>query len=106
MAKKVKKKRVSKRKPTKEVRKVSPKKIKQRVARPKPIRASARKIKLAFRNLILFVIISIASFLLQGVSTNGLLIQFFYLLGMITAFIAVAFLIVLLVFALLRLMGK
>ena len=70
------------------------------------VRASSRKINLALRNLILFVIISFISFILYKVSSNEVLLNFFNLLYIVAGFIALAFLIVLLILVLLRAMGK
>ena len=53
--------------------------------------------RLALRDLILFALLSIISFILYTVSGNSLYQDTFYLLGILFLFIAVAFLIVFLV---------
>ena len=74
---------------------------------PRFVRASKRKINLVLRNLILFVVMSLISFVLyKYILSNELLITLFSLLAMIFGFVAVAFLIVLLVFLILRTMKK
>ncbi len=60
-------------------------------------RASGRKINLVVKNLALFVILTVASYLIQSVATNKFLHNLFYLLAIILGFISLAFLIVLLI---------
>jgi hypothetical protein len=66
----------------------------------------ARKIGVAFKNLVLFLFLFIVSILLKNVSNSQLLINFFWLLSLITGFVALAFLIVWLVFVILRGLGR
>ena len=88
------------------VRKVSPK-VKRNISKPKRlVRASQRKISLAFKNLILFAVLSLISFLLYNFLSNELFVNLFFLLAIILGFVAVAFLIVLLIFLVLRIMKK
>jgi len=72
----------------------------------KVMRSTKRKINLALRNLILFGVLSIISFMLSSVSSNEIYVTLFGLISMILGFIAFAFFIVLLVFLVLRLMKK
>tara|TARA_Y100000296_G_C5164056_1_gene253530 strand:- start:1243 stop:1551 length:309 start_codon:yes stop_codon:yes gene_type:complete len=53
-----------------------------------------RKIKLVSRNLILFVILSVLSFGLMYTFNDEILVSFFWMVSLITGFVAVAFLIV------------
>jgi|SRR3989344_8538725 len=64
--------------------------------------------RLALRDLILFALLSIISFILYSVSGNTLYQDTFYLMGILFLFIAVAFLIVFLVivFARGKVVGK
>ena len=64
------------------------------------------KIGFALKNLFLFLILTLLSYLLLKISTNQFLITFFSLLSSILAFVSLAFLIVLLIFLGLRLMRK
>ena len=70
------------------------------------VRASKRKINLVLKNLILFVVMSLISFGLYNILNNEIFKNLFSLLAMIFGFISVAFLIVLLVFLILKLMRK
>lgn len=61
-------------------------------------RASSKKIGFVVKNLILFVVIAVASYLLYNVTTSDTILNnLFFLLGIITGFISLAFLIVLLI---------
>ena len=70
------------------------------------VRASKNKISLALRNLITFAIIAIISYFLKGFTTSYLLSNFFYLLSILTTFIALTFLIVLLVLSFIKIMSR
>lgn len=70
------------------------------------VRASKRKINLTLRNLFLFVIMFLISLALSSILDNELFKNLFSLLAMIFGFIAVAFLIVLLIFLILKSMKK
>lgn len=72
----------------------------------KKVLVSKQPINLVLKNLILFTILSLASFLLYLVSSDKLLINLFSLLAMVLGFVAGAFLIILLIFFFMRLMGK
>jgi len=72
----------------------------------KLVRASQRKISLIFKNLILFTILFLLSFLSYNFLSNELYVNLFFLLTIIFGFIALAFLIVLLIFLILRIMNK
>ncbi len=60
------------------------------------------KIHLAWKNLVLFLIIFIISFILYTFSSNDLLKNFFGILAMIFGFLVFAFLIVFIVLIILR----
>jgi polyferredoxin len=59
-----------------------------------------RKKDVALKNFILFVILFILSFLLYSFSSSPLLVNFFGIVSIILGFLAVAFLIVIVVLAL------
>ena len=66
------------------VKKVSPR-IKRNVSRPKRlVRASQRKISLSLKNLILFAVLSLISFLLYNSLSNDLYVNLFLLLAIIS----------------------
>lgn len=74
------------------------KKVKKTSKKTKKGKSNKQKINIVIRNLVLFAILTLISFLLYSVSTNELLINFFYLIAMVLGFVAFAFLIILLVF--------
>jgi len=95
------------------VKKKSAVKTKKKVVRKKrgstkskQIKSNKQKINLVLKNLVLFVILFLASFLLYSVSSNELLINLFSLLAIVLGFVAGAFLIILLVFFFMKLMKK
>ena len=88
----------------KRMKKVSKKGIVRKPSRF--VRSSKRKINLVLRNLIVFVVMSLISFVLYSVLINEIFKNLFSLLAMIFGFIAVAFLIILLVFLILKVMKK
>ena len=106
MAKKkvTKKKAVSKkkvaRKPAVKAKKAKPEAKKGRLL------ATPSKFRIVTKNLILFVILAILSFILGVVSKSQVYIDFFALLGWILTFIAIAFLISLLVLVFLKAFKK
>lgn len=101
------KEKVKKEKLKRKVKRASPRRLEKTVVgAARQVRASKRKINLALRNLVLFAIIAIISMVLRSVTSNVLINKFFFLLAIITGFIAVAFLIVLLIFLLLKAIGK
>jgi len=86
---------------------VRKKPVKKKIAKKsKSVRASKQKIKVVLNNLILFAILSLASFLLYRVSSNELLINLFSLLAIVLGFVAGAFVIILLIFFFMKLMDK
>jgi hypothetical protein len=90
-------------------RKVSRKKVSKAVAKPvnqKRVLVTPSKFNLVLKNLILFVLLAVISYVLSAVSTNQLYIDFFLLLTWILGFIGVAFLISLLVLLFLRVIRK
>jgi len=72
----------------------------------KKVRATKRKFRLVAKNLILFIILSLLSFLLYNVSSDQMYRDFFSLLTWILGFIAVAFFIVLLILFFLKVLKK
>jgi preprotein translocase subunit Sec63 len=85
------KKRKTAKKPKRKSRAV--KKTKKRLTR-----ASSRKVGLVVKNLVLFVILAVASYLLYNVTTlDTIYNNLFYLLAIILGFVSLAFLIVLLI---------
>lgn len=104
--KKAVKKKTTKKVAKKKTVKKSVKKVAHKPMKSKPVRATPRKIKFVLRNLILFIVLSIISYLLYTVSSDVVLKPFFYFLTMILGVIALAFLISLLVFLVLRSMRK
>ena len=102
MAKKgVKKKVVRKKAPVKKssVKQVQKPEIRQ-------VRATPSRLKLVLRNLILFVILSIISYILYIVSKGVVYETFFYFLTMILGFVSLAFLISFLVLIFLKLLRR
>jgi len=108
----VRKKVMRKRKARKPVRKVKTrranikKSVKKFVSAPKKIVASKRKFDLVLKNLVLFAILFVVSIGLYNVFTDEILVSFFWMLALITGFIAVAFLISYLILFLLKGFGK
>lgn len=85
------KKRKTAKKPKQKSRAV--KKTKKRLTR-----ASSRKVGLVVKNLVLFVILAVASYLLYNITTTDTILNnLFYLLAIILGFVSLAFLIVLLI---------
>ena len=91
----------------KSAKKVSKKTIKKVVSKPKKlVRFGKKKFHLVLKNLILFAILFILSLVIYNVSNNEIYSDLFFLLSMIFGFVAVAFLIILLVFLFMRVMKK
>jgi hypothetical protein len=99
----------------KSVKKVKPIPVKKSLAKKvdvtktkskKLIIPSKKKINLVLRNLVLFVVISLVSFILYLVSTKVMFKNLFSLLAMVFGFVSVAFLIVLLIFLFTKLFKK
>lgn len=65
-----------------------------------------RKINLALRNLLLFLVLALVSYVLYKVVKNTLFYNLFSLLTIIFAFVALAFFIVVLVFLVLKMTKK
>jgi membrane glycosyltransferase len=70
------------------------------------INPTKRRIHLVIKNLLLFSVLTIISYVLFTVSTNPIYDSFFYLLSIILGFVSLAFLISLLVLLVLRAMKK
>jgi len=106
-AKKTSKKKAVKKKSVKKRRKSSPG-VKKSSPKPvaRKIRATRTRINLVVKNLILFIVLTLISYILYAVSTNELFDSFFYLLSMILGFVSLAFLISLLVLLILKAMRR
>ena len=72
----------------------------------KTVRSTKNKLKLAWKNFLLFLSIFVVSLILYNMSSNALFINFFALISMIAGFVAFAFLIVLLVLWILKISRK
>ena len=72
----------------------------------KLVRSSDRKIKIAIKNLILFAVLALVSWLLYGISEESLFQNLFSLLTVVLGAIAVTFLIVLVALLFLKGMRK
>jgi hypothetical protein len=82
------------------------KKVVKKQVQSKRIRATPRKFKIVVKNLILFLILSLLSFVLYAASNNVLYRDFFYLLFWILGLIFIAFFISLLVLVFLKAFNK
>ena len=72
----------------------------------KKVKANKQKINLVLKNLILFGILFLTSFLLYTISSDELLINLFSLLAIVFGFVVGEFLIILLIFFFMRLIRK
>jgi len=91
----------------KSVRKNSSKVVRMSVGSSKKrVRSSPKKIRIAVNNLVLFVVLSLVSYGLYGVSGSEFYQNLFFLSSMILGFIALAFLIVLAILLILKGMRK
>lgn len=92
----------------KSVKKVTKKKpVKKSKSKPqRRVIFNKKKINLILKNLVLFVIISLVSFVLYSVSNNEMFRNLFSLLAIIFGCVTVAFLIVFLVFLFSKMMKK
>lgn len=72
------------------------------------VRSNKMKIKLVLTNLVLFIVLSLLSFVLYSVRwiSDEMVLNLFFILAIIFGFVSVAFLIVLLIFLFLRVMRK
>ena len=57
-----------------------------------------RKVKIILKNLILFAVLFVLSVILKNIFTDEILVNFFWILALVTGFITVAFVITYLVF--------
>jgi len=102
------KKRVAKR--TRKVqRKVS--KSKRKVSKPENFRRSKstdvkKKISLVINNLLLFVALSLVSFVLYRFLQNDILVNLFFVLATVFGFVSLAFLITLLILLIMKIVYK
>ncbi|MFH1151605.1 MAG: hypothetical protein V1788_00600 [Nanoarchaeota archaeon] len=98
MAKKSVKKKVTKKKSIRRSAYTQPSRCGARVQDPKLRNEGAKKKNIVVKNLAIFVILFVASFLLYNVSTQEIYINLFFILSFIFGFVSIAFLIVYLVF--------
>ena len=87
------------------------KRVKKKVSKKSSVKKenkkpSRKKISLVWKNLVLFGILFLASFMLYIVTSNELLNDFFYLLSIVLGAITGAFILILLVFFVMKLMRK
>ena len=101
-----KKKGVKKKAAKKRTVKKSSRKMSTSMTMSKKVRSTKRKIILVARNLILFIILALLSFLLSIVSGGQIYRDFFSLLTWILGFVAVAFLIAFLILLILKSLKK
>lgn len=107
--KKIVKKTVKKsvRKTAKKVEKVPEKVVKKTAPARKPVVAQkGDRISIVLKNLFLFGALFIISVVVAWISNNALVDQLFWILAILTAFVAVAFLIILLIFVFMRQIRK
>lgn len=90
----------------KSVKKRVKKKLREITKSKRSVIPDKKKINLVLRNLILFAVISLLSFLLYRVSNKDIFMNLFLILAIIFVFVSIAFLIILLVFVFLRLLKK
>ena len=109
----VKKKRVMKKKSTgnakRTVRRAPARRTSSTAAMKHPVvsaRSDKDKVNLIFKNLVLFAILFILFLVLYYVTTDEVYQNLFWILAVLMGFVAVAFLIVLLVFVFMRLFRK
>jgi len=72
----------------------------------KVVKGRARGMRIAFRNLIGFLILFVLSLVLYNATSDLLLQNLFGLVSVLSGFVALAFLIVVLVFLVLKFVGK
>ena len=72
----------------------------------KRVIASKRKFGLVLSNLILSAVLALISWVLYGVTSNEVLRNFFWMLGLIFGFVGLAFLIIFAVLLVLKVMKK
>jgi Ca2+/Na+ antiporter len=70
------------------------------------IHAAGKRVNVALRNLFLFMVLALVSYMLYKILNNSLFVSLFSLLTIIFAFVALAFFIVLLVFLALKIAKK
>ncbi len=82
--------------------------VKKRVKKkPKKFsKKTERKIGVIAKNLILFVILFVFSFILYNVSDQEMYVNLFFLLSVVFGFVVISFLIVYLIFFFVRIMRK
>ncbi|MAG78876.1 hypothetical protein CMI40_00685 [Candidatus Pacearchaeota archaeon] len=81
-------------------------KVKRIVSKPKRLASNKTKFNLVMKNLSLFVVLFVLSLVLYNVSSNELLSNLFFILALVTGFVSVAFLIIWLVFNVLKYASK
>lgn len=80
--------------------------VKAPAAVRRPGKSRRDRISIVLKNLLLFGVLFILSIVIASVTSNETLEQLFYILAILTAFVAVAFLIILLVFVFMRQIKK
>lgn len=106
-AKKSPKKKVVKKKPVKRISRTSvSKEVTPKKKAVKKVRSSGRKLRIAVKNLILFAILSLISYLLYVVSSDATYKEFFSFLAVVLVLIALAFLIATLVLWIMKAMKR
>ena len=68
--------------------------------------SAKRKVKIILKNLVLFSVLFILSVIFYNVFTDEILVNFFWILALITGFITVAFVIAYLIFFFLKMLKK
>ncbi len=92
----------------KRVKRRTPTRTSRRVSRSKSFRGndSKRKIALVINNLLLFVALSLVSFVLYRFLQNEVLTNLFFVMSMIFGFVSVGFLITFLILLIMKLVKK
>ena len=94
-----------KRGPSKSVGRAPKRTIAKKEAMARPVSAKGR-VKVVIKNLILFAILFVISVVIASVSTSKIIIQLFSIIAILSGFVALALLIVLLVFLFTRAIKK
>jgi hypothetical protein len=92
----------------KRVKRKASRRVSRRVSRSKNFGRidTKRKIAVVLNNLLLFVALSLVSFVLYRFLQNELLVNLFFVMSMVFGFVGVAFLITLLILLIIKLVKK
>jgi hypothetical protein len=82
------------------------KRVRKKTSRKKGVIVNEKKISIALKSLVLFGVLALVSFMLYTVSSNVFYRDLFFMGTMILGFIAAAFVIVILLFLVMRAMKK